>query len=110
MERRREPRFAAEQSVVVTLLGAGEIRRLAQVKNVCSWVMAVEMDRPAPPGTLLRIEFEDGVALGESVHCREAAGAYYVGITLDQALKSLANLVLALEESTGAQEETTRTT
>jgi hypothetical protein len=44
------------------------------------------------------------------VHCREAAGAYYVGITLDQALKSLANLVLALEESAGAQEETTRTT
>ena len=109
MERRREPRFAAEQSVVVTLLGAGEIRRPAQVKNVCSWGMAVEMDRPAPPGTLLRVEFEDGVALGESVHCREAAGAYYVGITLDQALKSLANLAFALDElSGGAQEEKPR--
>jgi hypothetical protein len=110
MERRREPRFAADQSIVVTLLGGPEIRRPAEIKNFCSWGMAIEMRCPAPPGTLLRIEFDDGVVLGESVHCREAAGAYYVGITLDQALKSLANLVLALEESAGAQEETTRTT
>jgi hypothetical protein len=111
MERRREPRFAAEQPVVVTLLGARKIRRPAQIKNVCSSGMAIEMDRPAPPGTLLRIEFEDGVTLGESVHCREAAGSYYVGITLDQALKSLANLALAVDElSGGAQEEKPRTT
>jgi len=110
MERRREPRFAADQPVVVTLLGDREIRRPARIMNVCSWGMAVEMDCPAPPGTLLRIEFEDGIALGESLHCREAAGAYYVGITLDQALKSLANLALAVHElEGGVQEETPRT-
>ena len=111
MERRREPRFAADQPVVVTLLGVPETRRTAEIKNVCSWGMALEMPCPAPPGTLLRIEFADGVALGESVHCREAAGSYYVGITLDQALKSLANLALAVDEQAGgAQEETPRTT
>jgi hypothetical protein len=110
MERRREPRFAAEQPVVVTLLGVQEIRRPAHVKNVCSWGMAIEMPCPAPPGTLLQIEFDDGVALGESIHCREAAGSYYVGITLDQALKSLANLALAVDQlSGGAQKETPQT-
>jgi hypothetical protein len=110
MERRREPRVAADQPVVVTLLGAQEIRRPAQVRNVCSWGMAIEMPCPAPPGTLLRIEFDDGVALGESLHCREAAGSYYVGITIDQALKSLANLALAVDElSGGVQEDTPRT-
>jgi hypothetical protein len=107
MERRREPRFAADQSVVVTLLGVQEVSRQAQIKNVCSWGMAIEMPCPAPPGTQLRVEFDDGVALGESVHCREAGGSYYVGITLDHALKSLANLALALEElAGGAQQET----
>ena len=89
--------------------GGPEIRRPAEIKNFCSWGMAIEMRCPAPPGTLLRIEFDDGVVLGESVHCREAAGAYYVGITLDQALKSLANLAFALDElSGGAQEEKPR--
>jgi hypothetical protein len=111
MDRRREPRFAADQPVVVTLLGIPEIRRTAQIKNVCSWGMAIEMPCPAPPGTLLKIEFEDGVALGESVHCHDVTGAYYVGVTLDQALKSLANLALAIEDSAdGVQEETPRTT
>ena len=111
MERRREPRFAADQSISVTLLGVPEIRCPARISNVCSWGMAIKMECPAPPGTMLRIEFADGVALGEAVHCREAAGGYYVGITLDHALKSLANLALALEEpSGGAQEETPRTT
>jgi hypothetical protein len=110
MERRREPRFAADQPVVVTLLGDQKIRRPAQVKNVCSWGMAIELPCPAPVGTMLRIEFDDGVALGESIHCREAAGSYYVGVTLDQSLKSLSNLAIAVDElSGGAQEEAPRT-
>ena len=110
MERRREPRFAADQQVVVTLLGAEKIRRPARVRNVCTWGMAIEIDCPAPPGTLLRIEFDDGIVLGESLHCREAVGSYYVGITLDQALKSLANLAQAVDElAFGAREETPRT-
>jgi hypothetical protein len=109
MERRREPRYAADQPVVVTILGEREIRRPAQIKNVCCWGMAVEIDYPAPPGTPVRIEFDDGVALGESLHCREVAGSYYVGISLDQSLKSLANLAETLEElAGGAREDTPR--
>jgi hypothetical protein len=32
------------------------------------------------------------------MHCREAAGSYYVGVKLDQALKPLANLAGALDD------------
>lgn len=90
---------------MVTLLGEPEMRRNAQIKNMCSWGMALEMDCPAPPGAPLKIEFEDGTALGESVYCRESAGSYFIGVSLEQSLKSLANLAGVLEEIASKPQE-----
>jgi hypothetical protein len=46
----------------------------------------------------MRIEFEDSVVLGETVYCCEAAGSYYVGVKLDQAIQSLSDLAGALDD------------
>lgn len=92
MERRREPRFAMDQPVVVTLLDGREIRRRAQVTNASALGVGIEMRCPVAQGARVKIEFGEAVALGEVVHCREAAGAYYVGVRLEQALKSVADL------------------
>jgi hypothetical protein len=97
MERRREPRFATDQPVVVTLLDGREVRRRAQVTNVSAWGVGIEMRCPVARGALLRIEFGDSVALGEVVHCREVAGSYYLGVRLNQALKSVADLAAELD-------------
>jgi hypothetical protein len=98
MERRREPRFAMDQPVVVTVLDAREIRRGSQVVNASALGIGLEMRCPAEPGARVRIELGEAVLTGEVVHCREAAGAYYVGVRLNQALHSLADLALALED------------
>jgi hypothetical protein len=86
-----------DQPVVVTLLGGREVRRRAQVTNASAWGVGIEMQCPVARGALLRIDFGEAVALGEVLHCREAAGAYYVGVKLDQALKSVADLALELD-------------
>lgn len=98
MERRREPRFAMDQPVVVTVLDGREIRRGAQVTNASAWGIAIEMRCEVAPGALMRIEFEDSVVLGETVYCCEAAGSYYVGVKLDQAIQSLSDLAGALDD------------
>ena len=86
-----------DQPVVVTLLDGREMRRRAQVTNASAWGVGIEMRCPVAPGALLKIEFGDAVALGEVVHCREAAGSYYVGVRLEQALKSVADLAAELD-------------
>jgi len=97
MERRREPRFAMDRPVVVTVLDGRETRRGAQVTNASVWGIGIEMRCPVAQGALVRIEFDEAVILGEVVHCREAAGSYYVGVKLDQALRSFDNLAGALD-------------
>jgi hypothetical protein len=86
-----------DQPVVVTLLDGREVRRRAQVTNASAWGVGIEMRCPVAPGALLRIEFGESVVLGEVAHCREAAGSYYVGVKLDQALKSVADLTGELD-------------
>ena len=81
-----------DQPVVVTVLDGREIRRRSQVTNASAWGIALEMTCAVAPGASMRIEFPENVVLGEVVHCREAAGSYYVGVKLDQAMKSLSDL------------------
>jgi hypothetical protein len=86
-----------DQPVVVTVLDGREIRRTSQVTNASAWGIALEMRCAVTPGALMRIEFPEALVMGQVVHCREAAGSYYVGVKLDQALKSVSGLAGALE-------------
>ena len=97
MERRREPRFACCEEATVTLLSDPEVRVAVRVTNISVSGMTVEMARPAPPGSRLRIEFQGALAIGEVISCRSVAGGCFVGIRLEQAMNSLADLALALE-------------
>jgi hypothetical protein len=87
-----------DQPVVVTVLDGREIRRRSQLTNASAWGIGLEMTCAVAPGALMRIEFEDTVVLGEAVHCREFAGSYYVGVKLNQALKSLSDLAGGLDD------------
>jgi hypothetical protein len=90
-----------DQTVVVTVLDGREIRRSSQVINASAWGVGLEMRCSVAQGALLRIEFDEAVAIGQVVHCREAAGSYYVGVKLEQALKSLSDLGGALDDLAG---------
>jgi len=99
MDRRSEPRFAMDHPVVVAVLDGHDTRRSAQMRNASPWGIAIEMGSPVAPGATLRIELEDGVALGKASYCREFAGSYYVGVKLEQPLQSLSKLAAALDEA-----------
>ena len=98
MDQRREPRFVAEQAVAVTVFGAQEMRQSAIVKNASARGLALEMSEPVPPGTALKIEFDDGAVLGEAVYCRSTPGSHLVRVELDQVLCGLTELGKKLQE------------
>jgi hypothetical protein len=98
MDQRREPRFATNQSVVVTVLGEHARRETAVVKNASARGLAIEVPGPIAPGTALKIEFEDSTVLGEAVYCGGGPDSHLVGVELDQVICSLTQLGRKLQE------------
>jgi len=98
MEQRREPRFRAEQAVVVTVFGERETEQSATVKNASSRGLALEMASPVAAGTACKIQLEDAVVLAEVVYCRSSGEQHLVGVELDQVLCGLTELGRRLQE------------
>ncbi|MBZ5625307.1 MAG: PilZ domain-containing protein [Acidobacteriia bacterium] len=98
MNKRREPRFEADQSVVVTVLGDHELRHAALVKNASGRGIAIEMPAAVAIGAALKIECDDSILLGEAVYCKAGPGSHLVGVELDQMLCGLTELGKRLQE------------
>jgi hypothetical protein len=92
MDKRREPRFKADQPVVVTVLSEPEIRLEARVVNTSGRGLGLVTPMPLPPGAAIRIEMDDSMVLGEAIYCRKDAGGHFIGIELDQVLVGLTEL------------------
>ncbi len=98
MDLRREPRIAAEQSVVITVLGEHETQQNARICNASGRGLAIEAEAAIPTGTALKIELDDAILLGEAVYCKAVGGSYLLGVELDQVLCGLTELGRRLEE------------
>src|SRR5437764_4321639 len=92
MEQRREPRFQADQPVVVTVLTEPETRLEARVQNASGRGLGLVTASPVPPGAAVRIEIDDSMVLGEAIYCRSDRDGHFVGVELDQALVGLTEL------------------
>jgi hypothetical protein len=99
-DQRREPRFAADQVVAVTLLRHPEVRMAGRVKDCSGRGLGLETPLPIQPGSALKIEIEDEIILAEAVHCHQEKGYCLIGVELNQVLAGLAELGRCLEELT----------
>jgi hypothetical protein len=99
-DQRREPRFAANQQVTVTLLRDPQSRMPARVRDSSGRGLGLETPLPIPPGSALKIEIDDGIVLAEAVYCREEQGCCFIGVELNQVLAGLAELGRCLQELT----------
>lgn len=107
MNQRREPRFVADQSVLVTVLGDHEMQYTGRIRNASGRGLAIDLPNAVPPRTAIKIELEDSLLLGEAVFCKGGQGSYLVGVELDQVLCGLSELGKRLEEF--AREESSGT-
>ena len=98
MDQRREPRFAANQPITVTVLGDKTKSLPAIVRDASSRGLAIEVGMAIEPLTSLEIEFEGSFVLGEAVYAREQPANWLIGVELDQVLCSLSALGRRLQE------------
>ncbi|HLK68096.1 MAG TPA: PilZ domain-containing protein [Bryobacteraceae bacterium] len=109
MDQRREPRFVADQPVIVTVLGEQERQLSARICNASGRGLAIEVPSPVPPGSALKLEVDDAMVLGEAVYCRYHDGtSYLIGVQMDQMLCGLLELHKRLrdfipEDASGAE-------
>src|SRR5215831_5961516 len=92
MDQRREPRFQADQPVMVSILTEPPVRMAARVTNASGRGLGLVAPQPIPPGAAIRIELDDAIVLGESIYCRSEQGSHIVGVELDQVLVGLTAL------------------
>ena len=92
MTQRCEPRFAAQQPVMVTIYGDPDLKMAARIRNISGRGIGLEFEVPVAPGTALKVELDDSLLLGEVIYCRSEGASYYAGVELEQAMNGLAEL------------------
>ena len=100
MEQRREPRFIADQPVMVTVLTEPRVRMDGRVRNASGRGLGVVTATRIDPGAALRIDIEDAFVLGEAIYCRADRDGHFIGIELDQILVGLTELGRSLASYT----------
>jgi hypothetical protein len=92
MDKRREPRFQADQPVVVTVLTEPPTRLDAWVRNASGRGLGLVTTAPVAAGAAVRIEIDDSIVLGEAIYCRDDHEGHFIGVELDQVLVGLTEL------------------
>ncbi|MEZ5351179.1 MAG: PilZ domain-containing protein [Bryobacteraceae bacterium] len=92
-EQRREPRMGLDQAVAIGELSEDGVRmRLGWVVDLSGRGAAVRMEDPMSPGTLVRMQWDDTLLLGEVCYCVAEGDRYRVGLELRHSLTHLAEL------------------
>jgi hypothetical protein len=86
MERRQYPRFEADQEVCVTVLTEPEQQHAARLMNISGSGMRLLAPRPLAAGTLLKVEWDNTLLLGEAVYSEPVGDGYAIGMKLEHFL------------------------
>lgn len=92
MDRRSQLRIAADQKVVVTLLGRQRRTMHGRIVDISGKGLRLLIPERGMPGDPLKIVLEDALLLGEICYCRREDRGFLLGIELNQALNGLAAL------------------
>jgi len=92
VERRSEPRFDAQKTVIVTPLEENSTPLPALAVEVSGNGMRLILSRPLPIGAAVKVEPDDSMILGEVCYCQPRSGGFLVGLKLNQVLSNLEQL------------------
>jgi hypothetical protein len=95
VERRSEPRFEAQETILLTLLEEGGDAMPALAMDVSGSGLRLLLNRPVAVGSAVKLEPADTMMLGEVCYCTPHIGhGYYIGIKLRQVLHGLGALAM----------------
>ena len=91
-DQRQTHRHQLSQSAIVSVLGtAGQVLQ-GEIRNVSKGGTQLHLDQPLAIGSLLRIEYDNNLLLGEVIYCRQEQTIWVVGIRIEHVLSELTAL------------------
>lgn len=103
MERRIEPRFEANEPVVVTELSSRTRQRAGgMIHDISGGGMLIKLPRAIASSTPVRVETSEMLLLGEVVRCEPEGEYFRVGLKIRHSLKDLHDLERLSKALTGS--------
>jgi hypothetical protein len=95
-DQRQAQRHPLSQSAIVSVLGAASQVFQGEIRNVSKGGTQLHLGQPLATGSLLRIEYDNNLLLGEVVYCQQERPGWVVGVRIEHALSGLAALSVAM--------------
>jgi hypothetical protein len=82
-------RHEIRRSAVVSVLGTAIPVLQGEMLNISEGGTQIRLDQPLPYGSLVRIEYDDDLLLGEMVYCQQEESGWRIGIRVEHTLQGL---------------------
>ena len=76
----------------MSVLGTASQILRGEIRNVSKSGTQLQIDQPIGPGSLLRIEYDNNLLLGEVIYCQQQHTGWLVGLRIEHALSGLTAL------------------
>jgi len=97
-DQRQAQRHPLSQSATVSVFGDPNRLCHGEMRNLSEGGTQIWLDQPLRYASLVRIDYNDNLLLGEVVYCQREQAGWLVGIRVEHALRGLTALARALRE------------
>ena len=98
-DQRQAQRHQLSQSAIVSVFGTASLVLHGELRNVSEGGTQIWLDQPLRYASLVRIDYNDNLLLGEVVYSQREQAGWLVGIRVEHALLGLTALARALGEA-----------
>jgi hypothetical protein len=96
-DQRQAPRVQLNHAALVSVVGEPNQVLHGEIRNLSEGGTQIRLDQPLPPFTLVRIEYDDSLLLGEVVYCQQEQSGWLVGTRVEHSLSGLVALATAMQ-------------
>jgi hypothetical protein len=97
VDQRQTQRHRLSHAATITVVGTSTEVLHGEIRNISEGGTQIWSDRPLPSFTLLRVEYEDNLILGEVVYCLQQQSGWLLGLRVEHALFGLTALSNAMK-------------
>ena len=98
LDQRQYQRHELRRPAILSVFGATSKVLRGEIQNVSHEGSQIRLEQPLRSGSLVRIEYDDNLILGEVVYSQRERADWLVGFRVEHALWGLTALAKALEE------------
>jgi hypothetical protein len=98
LDQRQYQRHELRRSAIVSVFGATSEVLRGEIQNVSHGGSQIRLEQRLRSGSLVRIEYDDNLILGEVVYAQRERADWLVGVRVEHALWGLTALAKTLEE------------